>query len=80
MFKRWFKIGIVNQYKCNIILVFLKWFGKWFGNLNKKKSVILEIQVITDFYVPFTVELSNLFIEDLKKLSYAYKKLNKIYT
>ncbi|MFV5697176.1 hypothetical protein ACM55H_02300 [Flavobacterium sp. ZT3R17] len=28
-------------------------------------------------FVPVTVELSNLFIEDLKKLSHAYKLLTK---
>jgi hypothetical protein len=44
-----------------------------FSKLPKTKKTSSKEEV----FVPFTVELSNLFIEDLKKLSFAYLKLNK---
>lgn len=38
---------------------------------TKKTSSFEEV------FVPFTIELSNLFIQDLKKLSHAYKLLTR---
>ena len=63
--------------KSIIKVVYLKWFGKGLATLIKKVcNILLTIQLQT-FKVPFTIELSNLFIQDLKKLSHAYKLLTK---
>jgi hypothetical protein len=52
----------------------------FFANQNSRFSVYNKTKKTASFeavFVPFTVELSNLFIQDLMKLSHAYMQLTK---
>lgn len=59
----------------NEVLDVLTRSNKGLEGMKKRKSVISDSLTVK---VPFTVKLSNLFIEDLKKLSDAYKLLTKV--
>lgn len=54
---------------CWSLRLLMFWTAQFF---KKQKAPSFE-----GAFVPFKVELSNLFIEDLKKLSYAFKLLTK---